>query len=102
MSWSFKGALFGIFLGFLLALIVEGFLIISGKTAFTEVLGWKNPPKPVSVALDAGRDRLIKVLGISSEISISRAKVTNSSEIISSFRDLSTEEKEKVKSELCR
>lgn len=65
MKWSFSGALFGIFFGFLLALFLEGFLIIGGKTALTSVLGWKNPPPYISDALDAGRTKLVQVLGIS-------------------------------------
>lgn len=65
MNWSFSGALFGIFFGFLLALFLEGFLIIGGKTALTSVLGWKNPPPYISNALDAGRSKLVQVLGIS-------------------------------------
>lgn len=58
VRWGAKGGLIGLFFGFLLALILEGFLLIGGKTALTEILGWKNPPKPVSVALDKGREAL--------------------------------------------
>lgn len=65
IDWSFKGAGFGIFFGFLLAIILEGFLLINGKTALIQFLGWKNAPKPVSVALEAGRTELLKVLGVS-------------------------------------
>jgi hypothetical protein len=36
VDWSLKGALFGIFFGFLLALILEGFLIVGGRTASTK------------------------------------------------------------------
>src|SRR3990170_441590 len=61
VNWSLKGAVFGVFFGFLLALILEGFLIIGGRTAVTEVLGWKNAPKPITHALDAGRAKLVKV-----------------------------------------
>jgi hypothetical protein len=64
VDWSFKGALFGIFFGFLLALFLEGFLILGGKTALTSVLGWKNAPPAITQALDAGRSELIKVLGV--------------------------------------
>jgi hypothetical protein len=74
VDWSFKGAVFGIFFGFLLALILEGFLILGGRTAITGVLGWKNPPAIISVALDAGRNKLIQVLGITTQIPSSIAK----------------------------
>ena len=64
VDWSFKGVLFGIFFGFLLALFLEGFLIIGGKTALTSVLGWKDAPPVITQALDSGRNQLIKVLGV--------------------------------------
>jgi hypothetical protein len=102
MSWSFKGALFGIFLGFLLALITEGFLIISGKTAFTEILGWKNPPKPVSTVLDLGKSRLIRVLGTNTTIPITQAEGGKASDVVPLYQGLSSTEKEKVKSEICK
>src|SRR5438094_852678 len=59
IEWSFKGGIAGLFFGFLLALILEGFLLIGGKTVLTSVLGLKNPPKPLSIALEAGRNQLI-------------------------------------------
>lgn len=63
VDFSMKGAVFGIFFGFVLALILEGFLLISGRTAITGILGWKDAPKPIQLALDAGRGQLVKVLG---------------------------------------
>jgi hypothetical protein len=92
----------GIFFGFLLALILEGFLLIGGKTVLTGVLGWKNPPAPLSQALDAGRSKLIQVLGAQTQIPASFAKdsttVQNAVEIMQSLKptDLS-----KVKNILC-
>ena len=102
INWSFKGALFGLFLGFLLALIVEGFLVIGGRTAVTEILGWKNPPKPVSVALDAGKEKLINVLGTDIEISPSNASGNKIEELIKIIDTLSSEEKENLQTKLCR
>jgi len=102
MTWSFKGAIFGILLGFLLALVVEGFLVIGGRTAFTEILGWKNAPKPVSTALNIGRERLLQVLGTNTTIPSSEAKIDGVSEILGVFNKLSPGEKEKIKTEVCR
>ena len=73
VDWSLKGAVFGIFFGFLLALILEGFLIIGGRTALTSVLGWKNPPKAIANVLDLGRTKLVQVLGASTQIPSSYA-----------------------------
>lgn len=58
MRWSFKGAAMGILLGFVLALIFEGFLLISGSTALTTILGWENAPEPIQNALDSGKVKL--------------------------------------------
>ena len=70
VNWSFKGALFGLFFGFLLALVLEGFLVIGGKTAITQVLGWKDPPKPLENILEVGRTKLVQILGEKIEIQI--------------------------------
>lgn len=65
IDWSFKGAAMGVLVGFVLALVVEGFFIVGGSTILTRTLGWKNAPKPVQDAIDSGRAQFIKVLGAS-------------------------------------
>lgn len=67
VNWSFKGAGMGVFLGFILCLIVEGFFMVSGSTILTSVLGWKNAPKPIQNVLDASRSQFVKVLGASTQ-----------------------------------
>lgn len=101
MDWSLKGGIFGIFFGFLLALILEGFLLIGGKTFITETLGWRNAPKPIANVLEAGRGKLVKVLGVNDEIPESQAKNYTSQEIISGFQSLSPKDASKVKSMIC-
>jgi hypothetical protein len=102
LGWSLKGGLFGLFFGFLLALIFEGFLIIGGKTAVTEILGWENAPKPILVALEAGRSKLVSVLGVSDEIPLSNAQVTSSKdEVITKFQSLPPDQAESVRRTLC-
>lgn len=103
VDWSLKGAVFGIFFGFLLALILEGFLIIGGKTALTEVLGWKNAPAPISMALDAGRKQLIQVLGIETQIPSSSAKENIGIQtIVTSIQSLNPSDLGKVKTLICK
>jgi hypothetical protein len=63
LDWSFKGALFGFFWGFIMALALEGFLFVSGKNLLINTLGWKTAPKPIVNVLDLGRNALTKVLG---------------------------------------
>ena len=101
MGWSLKGGVFGLFLGFLLALILEGFLIIGGKTAVTEIIGWKNAPKPILVALEAGRSKLVGVLGVTDEIPTSKAQVTLKEEVITKFQSLSPDEAKSVRNLIC-
>lgn len=102
IDWSFKGALFGVFFGFLLALTLEGFLIIGGKTAITEVLGWKNAPKPLQVAVDAGRTKLIDVLGLKTDIPLSIASGDPTVEgAVQSLQSLSPNDLKKIKTLIC-
>lgn len=103
VNWSLKGALFGIFFGFLFALILEGFLIIGGKTALTELVGWKNAPKPIVKVLDAGRNKLVEVLGVTDEIPFSTAKEnTKFEDIVDLFQGLNPQEAQRAKKIICR
>jgi hypothetical protein len=102
MEWSIRGSLFGIFLGFLLALILEGFLILGGKTALTEILGWKNAPKPISNALNTGRAKLINVLGITTAVPSSKADDRPSYQsVIQNFQSLNPSDAQKARFIIC-
>ena len=102
IGWSLRGALFGLFFGFLLALIFEGFLIIGGKTAITELVGWKNAPKPIANLLDSGRTKLVQVLGVTQEIPTSIAKENPTvEEAIGVFQSLDPQESAKVRKMIC-
>lgn len=102
IDWSMKGAIFGIFIGFLLALVLEGFLIVGGKTAFSELLGWKNPPKPIANILDMGRGKLVDVLGVVDEIPSSFADTkVSQDEAIKILQSLDPTEIKKVKALIC-
>lgn len=99
MDWSAKGAFFGIFLGFLLALIIEGFFIVGGRTVLTTTLGWKNAPKPIQIALDQGKDKLREVLGVNSTIPNSSAM--SSEELINFFKGMDAKTLSQLKSAIC-
>jgi len=104
VHWNLGKPAFSMFFwGFFLALILEGFLIIGGKTFVTEILGWKNAPKPISTALDLGRAKLVDVLGVKDEISQSVAKEKASYQsVISDYYNLSDEEKKTTRSLICK
>ncbi len=102
VDWSFKGAVAMLFLGFMLALVLEGFFIIGGRTALTETLGWKSAPKPIQTALDTGRGKLIDVLGVAEEIPLSEAKEnTTLQSVMENYQSLSPEEAASFKQMLC-
>jgi hypothetical protein len=91
-----------LFWGFLLALVVEGVLILGGRTILTEVIGWDNAPKPISTALDAGRAKLVDVLGVTDEIPSSNAKNTPTYQsVVGDFASLSEKDADKVRSFIC-
>ena len=100
--WTVKGVMPGVAFGFTLALLLEAMFLVGGRTILTEVLAWKNPPKPISNALEASRSELINVLGANSTVPDSNASALESSdEIMSSFENLSEKEREKLQSEIC-
>lgn len=102
INWSVKGAIFGIFFGFLLALILEGFLVIGGRTALTQVLGWKDPPAPLANLVDAGRNKLVDVLGVTDQVPTSTAAENPTvDEAIQIFQSLDPSESKKAKSLIC-
>jgi hypothetical protein len=90
------------FWGFLLALIIEGFFILGGRTLFTEILGMKNVPKPLSTILDIGRKRLITVLGVTDQVPPSTAKGNPDSEyVFKLYNSLPAPEAEKLYKQIC-
>lgn len=103
LEWAFKGIFPGIFLGILIAFTIEGFLIVGGKTALTEILGWKNPPKPISSILDAGKAKLTQVLGTSTTIPLSNAQEKPSlQKVIDSFQSLNPTDAKKARDLICQ
>lgn len=104
VHWSVqKPSLAFLFYGFIFALILEGFLLLSGRTLFTEVIGWKTAPKPISTLLDAGRAKLVQVLGAQSSVPVSEASSNpTSNSIITNYQALTSEEANKVKDFVCK
>jgi hypothetical protein len=100
-NWGLKGVLPGVTFGFLLALLLEGMLLVGGKTILTEVLGWKDAPKPISNALEASRTSFVSVLGAESAIPESAAKEPSVGSIMSSYTELPDSEKESLQSLIC-
>lgn len=103
VSWNLGSAGSTMFIGFVLALILEGFLILGGRTILTEMLGWENAPKPIKNALTISREKLVEVLGVTDEIPSSYAEEEpNLYDFITEFQRLSPEEAEEFRSMVCQ
>jgi hypothetical protein len=103
VNWQLGGIIPGIIFGFTMAVILEGIFVLAGRTILTEVLGWENAPKPIVNALDAGRGRMAKVLGVTQEVPPSEAADKPTLESVKSqFETLSSSEKESFKSAICK
>ena len=103
VHWSIsKGSLAMLFWGFILAVIVEGFFMLSGRTIFTQVLGIRNVPKPFSTALDLGRSRVENVLGTQASIPSSNASSKlNSDQMYSLYKGMDSAEAQKLQQVIC-
>lgn len=96
LHWHMEGVIPGVIFGFIIALLLEGILIIGGRTILIEVLGWKSAPKPISNALDAGRNKMVSVLGVRLE-----KKSVTTGEMMSLYQELDEEDKESLQQFLC-
>jgi hypothetical protein len=69
----------------------------------TGVLGWKNAPAPISIALDAGRNKLIQVLGVNTQTPQSFAKENPTvTGVIQLLQGLNPGDVKKVKTIFCQ
>src|SRR3990167_2442698 len=88
--------------GLLFVLVFEGFLLVGGRTILTEVLGWENAPKPVQIALESGREKLVNVLGVTEEIPSSLANEPPTAELVlQMFESLDASDAASVTSQIC-
>ena len=101
MDYSVRGGAVGVVLGFLLALVIEGFLLVGGKSILINVFGWKNPPKPLSNALDAGKNQLITVLGAQSQPTPENKDQATTSQVVFQYQGLSTAQAKEARSIIC-
>lgn len=103
VHWSLsKNSLAMLFWGFVLAVIVEGFFMLSGRTIFTQVLGIKNVPKPFSTALDLGRSRMENVLGTETTVpSTDASSKLNSDQMYSLYKGMDSSEAKKLQQIIC-
>lgn len=102
IGWYMSGWYIWLGLGFLLAVIIEGFLIVGGSSIIITGLGWKNAPKPISTTLEAGREKLITVLGVSDTIPESSAVPPTYRSVVSDFERLLPDDATQVRLMICQ
>ena len=76
-------------------------MIIGGKTVITEILGWKNAPKPILTALEAGRNKLVGVLGVADEINVSKAGGATQDKVVELYQSLTPNQQDLVRYRVC-
>lgn len=54
----------GLVAGFVLALVLEGFLLMNSKSALTSILGTKSMPRPIQNVLDGAHKGLLDILKV--------------------------------------
>ena len=94
VSWSLSGVHLYVLMGFILAIICEGFLLIGGNTFLTRIMGVRNAPKPIQMVLDSGRNHLIKVLGATDEAATVQS-------VMFDYEGLDTVGQSQVKAQVC-
>lgn len=105
VHWSMgQSAIAFLFWGFLLAMIFEAFMIVGGRTLFTELVGIENLPKPISTVLDLGRARLAKALGdtVSPVPGSYASEKPTVDKVLSDYSDLSPEEASQAQDLICK
>jgi len=104
VHWSVgKNAFSMLFWGVILTIIMEGFLMLTGRTIFTEIIGMKNVPKPFSTVLNIGREKLVNVMGAQSTIpDMSAAGNLNSDQMYSLYTKMDSVESQKLQKIICK
>lgn len=101
VKWGFQGFIPTLILGFVLAIIFEIGLLLSGKTLVSMIFGWENAPKPISTIIDESRGKMVQVLGESEESS-GFDQVDSTDEILLLYTSLEQDEASSVKEIICR
>lgn len=104
VHWHMKGIVPGVALGMIITLIIQGALLMLGGNLLKNALGWQGAPRPVAVAIETGKEKLVEVLSDTDEIIIEtsddRQKATIGG-IMESYGDLTSEEQISLQSLVC-
>lgn len=102
LAWSIKGAGFGIVMGAVLMLVLEGILLVGGKTAVGEIVKNTSTPENVRVFLQKNMSELASQIGTEPGTLGAASEQTGPEVIISEFKNLESLEREKVQEAICK
>lgn len=103
LEWSLKGAYFGIFLGIILTLVIEAFLLVGGRTLIVAAVKNEKTPQVVRIFLQKNMMELAeslagepKTLGAAGE-----QKTLSPNEVVNNFSLLSPNDQSRVQQRIC-
>lgn len=100
LEFTVRGAGVGIVLGFFLAIVLEGLLLMGGKTFLISTLGWENAPKPIQKTIDTARSEFIKVLGSKTDLENECEKTVDS--FVENLQKLTPSQAQQVRFQICQ
>lgn len=101
LSWSMKGAGFGVVAGMLLTLVLEGLLLVGGKTAVAEIVRNESAPPAVRVFLQKNMSELADLIGPEST-TLGTASVKGVPEgLVTEYKKLTSQEQTQVRNAVC-
>lgn len=100
LNWSIKGAWFGVVFGIVVTLLVQGLLLVGGKTAVVEVVRNEKTPKNVRVFLQENITELAQSLA-SEPKTLGAQEELNFQDFIDGFSTLPKKDQQKVKNLIC-
>lgn len=100
LTWSIKGALFGVVMGIIITLVSESFLLVGGKTVIFEIAHNPNTPK---VVVDTLRDASVELSrAFGPDLRVLSAAASPSASILETYHQLKSSEQGFVRSAICR
>lgn len=102
LVWSIKGAGFGIVMGAILMLILEGILLVGGKTAVGEIVKNNSTPDNVRVFLQKNMSELASQIGAEPGTLGAASEKIDPEVVISEFKNLESLEQKAVQEAICK
>lgn len=101
LHWSLKGAGFGLVLGIIVTLVLEGVLLVGGKTAIAQAIKNNNTPPDVRIFLQKNLSELAQLIESSPTTLGASSDGALSGQIAEAYKDLNSKEQKQVRDAVC-